>query len=211
MLLGAGACSTCLGRVEGGKDLEARLTTTVLLALGAIILIGVVVLYNQLIAKRQMVNNGWADIDVQLKRRADLIPRLVSVVQGYAAHEKQLFEDVAARRAAALAAGDDVATRSAAESELSRPVARLIAVAEAYPELKASQNFLDLQNELSATEDKIEMARRFFNGAVRELNIAVESFPTNLVAILGGIGAGQYFEIESANRAAPALHLGGDQ
>ncbi len=187
------------------------MTTFILLALAAVVLIGAVVLYNQLIAKRQMVNNGWADIDVQLKRRADLIPRLVSVVQGYAAHEKQLFADVAARRAAALAAGDDVATRGAAESELSRPVARLIAIAEAYPDLKASQNFLDLQNELSATEDKIEMARRFFNGAVRELNTAVETFPTNIVAALGAIRTRQYFEIESANRAAPALHLGGGQ
>jgi len=183
----------------------------ILLALGAIVLIGAVVLYNQLIAKRQMVNNGWADIDVQLKRRADLIPRLVSVVQGYAAHEKQLFEDVAARRAAALAAGDDVARRSATESELSRPVARLMAVAEAYPELKASGNFLDLQNELAATEDKIEMARRFFNGAVRELNTAVETFPSNVVAAVAGIAGRQYFEIEPAARAVPTLDVGGGQ
>lgn len=184
--------------------------TLILTAIVAIVLIGAVLLYNQLIAKRQMAHNGWSDIDVQLKRRADLIPRLVAVVQGYAAHEKQLFEDLATKRAAALAAGDDVATRGAAESELSRPVARLIAVAEAYPDLKASQNFLDLQNELSATEDKIEMARRFFNGAVRELNTAVETFPGNLVAGLASIKTRQYFEIESANRAAPALHLGGN-
>lgn len=177
----------------------------------AIILIGAVLLYNQLIAKRQMANNGWSDIDVQLKRRADLIPQLVTTVKAYAAHEKQLFEDVAAKRTAALAAGDDTLKRSAAESELSRPVARLIAVAEAYPELKASQNFLDLQKELSATEDKIEMARRFFNGAVRELNTAVETFPGNLVASAAGVKARTYFEIESANRAAPALHLDGRQ
>jgi LemA protein len=194
-----------------GDHLEARLTTIILLALAAIVLVGVVVLYNHLIAKRQMVKNGWADIDVQLKRRADLVPGLVSVVQAYAAHEKQLFEEVAARRAAALAAGDDVATRAAAESQLSHPVARLVAVAEAYPELKASQNFLELQNELSATEDRIEMARRFFNGAVRELNTAVEVFPTNVVAALAGVGARQYFEIASSDRAAPALHLGASQ
>lgn len=187
------------------------MATTIVLVIAIIAIIGFALLYNQLIAKRQLVNNGWADIDVQLKRRADLIPRLVSVVQGYAAHEKNLFADIAARRAAALAAGDDVAARGAAESELSRPVARLIAVAEAYPELKASQNFLELQSELSATEDKLEMARRFFNGAVGELNIAVESFPSNMVAALTSIRARTYFEIESANRAAPALGLGGDQ
>lgn len=186
------------------------MTTYILLAVVAVLLIAALLIYNNLIAKRQMAANGWSDIDVQLKRRADLIPSLVSIVQGYAAHEKQLFEDVAARRAAALAAGDDVASRGAAESELSRPVARLIAVAEAYPELKASQNFLDLQNELSATEDKIEMARRFYNGAVRELNIAVETVPGNIVAAIGGITQRQYFEIESANRAAPALNLGGN-
>lgn len=184
------------------------MTTIIVLALVAIALIAGVVLYNGLVAKLQMARNGWSDIDVQLKRRADLIPQLVTVVKAYAAHEKQLFEDVAARRAAALAAGDDVATRGAAESELSRPLARLVAVAEAYPELKASQNFLELQNELSATEDKIEMARRFYNGAVRELNTAVETVPGNIVAALAGVRTRAYFEIESANRAAPALGLG---
>lgn len=183
------------------------MTQLFLYAAIAVVLIAGIVIFNGLVAKRQMVNNGWADIDVQLKRRTDLIPQLVTAVKAYAAHEKQLFEDVAERRAAALAAGDNVATRSAAESELSRPLARLIAVAEAYPELKASQNFLDLQNELSATEDKIEMARRFFNGAVRELNTAVETFPSNLIAALFGMRQRAYFEIESANRAAPALGL----
>ncbi|MBC7767688.1 MAG: LemA family protein [Phycisphaerales bacterium] len=156
-----------------------------------------------------MASNGWADIDVQLKRRADLIPQLVTVVQAYAAHERQLFEDVAQKRGAALAAGDDALRRGAAESELSRPVARLIAVAEAYPDLKASQNFLDLQNELSDTEDKIEMARRFFNGAVRELNTAVETFPSNLVAAIAAIRARQYFEIGTADAAVPSINIGG--
>jgi len=165
----------------------------------------VVILFNRLIAKQQMTSNGWADIDVQLKRRADLIPRLVSTVQAYAAHERQLFEDVAVKRAAALAAGDDVAKRGGAETELSRPVARLIAVAEAYPDLKASQNFLDLQNELSDTENKIEMARRFYNGAVRELNTLVESFPSNIVAGLFNIAKRAYFEIGDADRTVPTV------
>lgn len=184
------------------------MTGLYLLAAIALVAIVVIVLFNQLIAKRQMANNGWADIDVQLKRRADLIPQLVTTVQGYAAHERQLFEDIAERRTAALAAGDDAAARGAAESDLSRPVGRLIALGEAYPELKANQNFLDLQSELSDTEDKIEMARRFYNGAVRELNTAVESFPSNLVAGLFGIGKRAFFEIEAAgDRAVPNVGM----
>ncbi|MBX3431010.1 MAG: LemA family protein [Hyphomonadaceae bacterium] len=151
-----------------------------------------------------MVNNGWADIDVQLKRRADLIPQLVTTVQGYAAHERQLFEEVAERRNAALAAGDNAAARGEAESALSKPVGRLIALGEAYPELKANQNFLELQKELSDTENKIEMARRFYNGAVRELNTAVESFPSNIVASTFGVAKRAFFEITNASdRAVP--------
>ena len=182
---------------------------TILLATIVVVaVIGLIIIYNDLIVKRQMTNNGWADIDVQLKRRSDLIPRLVSVVQGYAAHERTLFEDVAAKRGQALAAGDDPAKRGAAESELSKPVAKLIAVAENYPELKASQNFLDLQNELTDTENKIEMARRFYNGAVRELNTRVETFPSTIVAGISGITKRSYFEIENADRAVPQVDLG---
>ena len=181
------------------------LTQIILFAVLAAVLIGAVVIYNTLIAKRQMVNNGWADIDVQLKRRADLVPQLVRVVEAYAAHERQLFAEIAERRAKALAAGDDPSARGAAESEFARPVARLLAVAEAYPELKASQNFLDLQNELSETEDKIEMARRFYNGAVRELNTAVETFPGNLVAGASAVKQRKYFEIGEADRAVPQV------
>jgi LemA protein len=172
------------------------------------VLAGVAVLYNHLIGRRQMANNGWADIDVQLKRRADLIPQLVIVVQAYAAHERQLFADIAQKRGQALAAGDDPARRGAAESELSRPVARLMAVAEGYPDLKANQNFLDLQNELSDTENKIKMARRFYNGAVRELNTAAETFPSNVVAGLFAIKRRSYFEIETADRTTPQIELG---
>lgn len=175
--------------------------------LGVVLAVAAVFLYNGLIARRQMTNNGWSDIDVQLKRRADLVPQLVSVVQGYAAHERQLFADIAAKRAQALAAGDDVSRRGAAEADFARPVGRLIAVAEAYPELKASQNFLDLQNQLAETENKIEMARRFYNGAVRELNIAVESFPSNLVAAIGGVSKRAFFEIAVGDAAVPQVGL----
>lgn len=174
----------------------------------AIMAVGAIVLFNGLIAKRQMANNGWADIDVQLKRRADLVPQLVSTVQGYAAHEKQLFEDVAAKRTQALAAGDDPSARGAAESELSKPLGRLIAVAEGYPELKASQDFLELQRALADTENKIEMARRFYNGAVRELNTAVETFPGNVIAGAANVTQRKFFEIDAASAAAPTIQLG---
>jgi LemA protein len=184
------------------------LTQIILFALGAIVLVGAVVIYNALIAKRQMANNGWADIDVQLKRRADLVPQLVRVVEAYAAHERQLFAEIAERRAAALAAGDDPKARGAAESEFSRPVSRMMAVAEAYPDLKASGNFLELQKELSDTEEKIEMARRFYNGAVRELNTNVESFPPNIIAGASGIKQRAYFEIDTADRAVPEVKVG---
>ncbi|MFT3726456.1 MAG: LemA family protein [Terricaulis sp.] len=180
------------------------------LVLGIVVvaLIAAGVLFNGLIAKRQMVKNGWADIDVQLKRRADLVPQLVSVVQGYAAHERQLFEDIAAKRTAALAAGDDPARRGESETAFARPIGKLIAVAEAYPELKASQNFLQLQNALADTENKIEMARRFYNGAARELNTAVETVPSNIVAGLAGVHAAPFFQIGAGEGAAPQISLG---
>ncbi len=166
------------------------------------------VLYNLLVKRRQMVNNGWSDIDVQLKRRADLIPPLVTVVKGYAAHERKLFEEIAEKRSAAMAAGDNATARGQAESALSQPVARMIAVAEDYPELKASGNFLELQKQLAETEDKIEMARRFYNGAVRELNTLAESFPVNFIAAPFGFSKRDYFEIKTADRAAPQIELG---
>ena len=167
---------------------------------------GLVLIYNRLVNLRQMAVSGWADIDVQLKRRADLIPNLVSAVKGYAKHEKQLFSEIAEKRGAALAAGDNPKARGEAESALSRNTGKLLAVAEDYPELKASQNFLDLQNELSETEDKIEMARRYYNGATRMLNTAVQSFPTNLVAGIFGFSESEYFEMEG-DRSAPKVEV----
>jgi LemA protein len=190
-------------------DSMTILVIAVVIVVGIGIGIGVIVIFNTLIAKRQMAHNGWSDIDVQLKRRADLIPQLVSTVQGYAAHERALFADIAKKRSAALAAGDDPAKRGAAESELSQPVGRLLAVAESYPDLKASGNFLELQRQLADTEDKIEMARRFYNGAVRELNTSVETFPANVVAGLFGVGKRSYFEITNeADRTLPHVTAG---
>lgn len=178
-----------------------------IIALIVAVAAAVIIIFNLLVKRRQLVNNGWADIDVQLKRRADLIPQLVRTVQGYAAHEHALFEDIAERRSVALAAGDDPAARAAAESALSKPIARMIAVAEDYPELKASGNFLDLQKALSETENKIEMARRFYNGAVRELNTLASSFPANFIAGVFGFEKRAYFEIETADRAVPSAAM----
>ena len=181
----------------------------VVLGILAAILAFVIILFNQLVGKRNMVNNGWADIDVQLKRRSDLIPQLVTTVQAYASHERQLFEDVIMKRNAALQAGDHPGARGSTESALAAPVGKLIALAEDYPDLKANENFKDLQTELAATENKIEMARRFYNGAVREMNVAVESFPGNLVAGAFGFGRRHFFEIEMSDRALPEIDLGG--
>ena len=172
-----------------------------------LLLIGAVLIFNKLVALRQMTENGWSDIDVQLKRRADLIPRLVSTVKGYASHERKLFEDVTAKRMQALAAGNNPRERGVAESRLKRPVGRIIALAEDYPDLKASGNFLELQEELSDTEDKIEMARRFYNGAVRELNTKIRTIPSNLVAGPMGFKTRDYFEINVEDTAAPDVEF----
>ncbi len=173
----------------------------------ALLLVGIALIFNQLVQARQMVNNGWADISVQLKRRADLIPRLVETVKGYAMHERQLFSDVIEKRNAALKAGDNPEARGAAEGALVKPVTRLFAVAEDYPDLKSADNFLELQVELTETEDKIEMARRFYNGAVRQLNTKVESVPSNFVAGPFGFKKALYFEIMEADYAVPEVDL----
>lgn len=163
--------------------------------------------YNILVRKRQMADNGWADIDVQLKRRADLIPQLVTTVKGYAAHERALFEEIAERRNAALSAGDNLSARGDAESALSRPVRQLVALAEDYPDLKANTNFLELQRQLAETEDKIELARRFYNGAVRELNTLIQTVPANFVAGAFGFASRAYFQASDGDRATPSVSM----
>ncbi len=180
----------------------------ILIAVLAIIALAIVVLYNRLVGKRQMTDNGWSDIDVQLKRRADLIPPLVETVKGYAAHERALFAEIAEKRGAAMAAGDDPAARGAAEGALTRPVGRLFALAENYPDLKANANFLDLQRQLAETENKLEMARRFYNGAVRELNTMIGTIPANFIANAFGFKERHYFEAGEDDRAAPAVKVG---
>lgn len=173
--------------------------------IGIIILIGVIVVviwvamaFNGLVALKNRAKEAWADIDVQLKRRYDLIPNLVETVKGYATHERELFEKVTAARANAMNA-QGIGAKGDAENMLSGTLKSLFAVSENYPELKASQNFLALQNELTDTEDKIQAARRFYNTNVRDLNISVESFPTNVLANAFGFKQMELFQ--TANEA----------
>lgn len=169
-----------------------------------------VVIYNGLVKARQMVREAWSGIDVQLKRRADLIPNLLETVKGYASHEKDTLAEVTEMRTRAqgVPAGD-VAGRAAAEGMLSQALGKLFAVAEAYPDLKANENFRDLQQSLDKMETEIQMARRYYNGAARDLNVQVESFPSNLVANTFKFEQADYFEIENdADRAVPEVDFG---
>ena len=159
-----------------------------------------VAMYNRLVTLRQRVREAWSDIDVQLKRRYDLIPNLVETVKGYAAHEKGVFESVTQARANAISAGatGSPEQRAQAENVLTGALRSVFAVAEAYPQLQASQNFRDLQENLTATEDKIAFARRFYNGNVRDYNTGLQTFPTNILAGMFGFTAEQYFELADA-------------
>ena len=165
-----------------------------------------IVLYNRLVRARQMAAEGWSGIDVQLKRRADLVPNLVETVQGYATHERELLQRVTELRNQARAvAPDDVAARAQAEGLLGGALGRLLAVVENYPDLKANQNFLQLQEQLAMIENEIQMARRYYNGATRDLNVLVESFPSNLVAGWTGFARRAFFETDEASRAVPQV------
>lgn len=169
-----------------------------------------IMVYNSLVKARQMVREAWSGIDVQLKRRSNLIPNLVETVKGYASHEAETLEEVTKMRTAAGAVDrSDVAGRSAAEGMLGMALGRLMAVAEAYPDLKANENFRDLQASLETVEDEIQMSRRYYNGTARDLNTKVESFPSNLVAGQFGFRQADYFEIENAaERAVPTVDFG---
>jgi len=171
--------------------------TTFIIVLAVIILLWVIYTYNRLITLRNRTKEAWADIDVQLKRRYDLIPNLVETVKGYAAHERELFEKVTEARTKAMAA-QTVKEKGEAENFLSQTLKSLFAVAENYPDLKASVNFLELQRELTDTENKIQAARRFYNGNVRDLNIKIESFPSNIIAKIFNFQKAEFFEIEEA-------------
>jgi LemA protein len=170
-----------------------------------ILLIWFIVIYNRLIRWRNLIREAWSGIDVQLKKRHDLIPNLVETVKGYSKHEQQLFKEIAETRSRSLNT-EGVKEKGQIENSLTQNIRSLFAVAESYPDLKASQNFLDLQKDLVAVEDNLEMARRYYNGAVRNLNILVESFPSLLVANSGGFKREEYFEIETASeRETPGV------
>jgi LemA protein len=183
--------------------------STVMLGLLGVLVIWVVGIYNLLVRLRQHVRDSWAGIDTELKRRYDLIPNLVSTVKGYAAHEREVLEAVTEARSRAVAATGPPRDQAIEENGLVGALRRLFAVAEGYPELKASENFLALQKELANTEDRIQATRRFYNGNVRDLNTRIEVFPSNLIAALFRFQPAEFFEIEDAGvRAAPRVDLG---
>jgi len=179
----------------------------IVLAIVVVLVLYSIVAYNGLIRRRNQVENGWAQIDVQLKRRIDLIPNLVETVKAYAAHESGVFEAVAQARAQALGARG-VAAAATADVAMTAALTGLFGIAEAYPELRASENFQRLQAELSDTEDKIAAARRYYNTTVRRFNSLIQSVPTNVIARLGGFREREFFRIEDdADRAPVAVNL----
>jgi LemA protein len=179
----------------------------VIVVLAMLLLAGVLV-YNRLVALRARVNNGWSQIDVQLRRRYDLIPNLVKTVQGYASHEREVFENVTAARARAIDA-DAVPDQANAENQVTRGLRQLMAVAENYPELKANENFLALQEELTGTESKIAFARQFYNDQVMRLNTLIGSFPSNVIASAFGFETREFFDIDDPVRAPSEVEFPG--
>jgi len=173
----------------------------------AIIVIWLIITFNGLVKLKNRGKEAWADIDVQLKRRYNLIPNLVETVKGYAAHEKIVFEKVTEARSKAMGA-KNIKEKGEAENLLTNTLKSLFAVSENYPELKASENFLELQKELRDTEDKIQAARRFYNGNVRDLNIKIESFPANIVATIFAFKRMELFELaETKERETPRVNF----
>lgn len=181
--------------------MKSMTTLYIVLALVAVVLAWLVGTYNGFIRLVNRTKEAWADIDVQLKRRYDLIPNLVETVKGYATHESSAFENVTKARAAAMSAGG-AAAKGQAENMLTNALKSVFAVAEAYPDLKANTNFLELQRELSDTENKIMAARRFYNTNVRDLNTAIESFPGNVIAGSFHFGKMELFELGAEDAAA---------
>jgi len=178
--------------------------TTIIIIIVAVIAFWLILTYNRLIALRNRAKEAWSDIDVQLKRRYNLIPNLVETVKGYATHERELFEKVTKARVLAMQA-QTVEEKGKAENALSSTLKSLFAVAENYPDLKASTNFLELQRELRDTEDKIQAARRFYNTNVRDLNIKIQSFPVNLIAGIFNFKKMDFFEVEEAGKEVPKV------
>ncbi|GAB4140838.1 MAG: LemA family protein [Sphingomonadales bacterium] len=175
----------------------------ILIGLGGLLLGYVVIVYNGLVSLRQRVNAAWSDIDVQMKRRYNLVPNLVETAKGYAAHERETLDAVVRARNEAAANTGTPAQQAASENMLAGALKSLFALSEAYPDLKANQNFADLQRSLNEIEDHIQNARRYYNATARDINTKVEQFPSNLVARQFGFGQAEYFEIEDAAARAP--------
>ncbi|MBU8881592.1 LemA family protein [Kaistella sp. DKR-2] len=181
--------------------------TVILIILAATVLFFLygISIYNRLVKLRTMVQEAWSSIDVMLKKRHDLIPNLVETVKGYATHERETFDSVTRARAAAMSA-NTIQEKEAAEKNLNQAMMNLNAVAEQYPDLKANTNFLQLQGELSALEGDIEKSRRYYNGTVRENNILVDTFPSNIIANIFSFAKSAFFELENAaERAVPSV------
>lgn len=182
----------------------------IVLGVIAVIVLWAIVTYNRFIRLVQQAREAWADIDVQLKRRYDLIPNLIETVKGYAAHERETFDAVTNARAEATKVHVDpsnitpeqIQAMAGAESALTQSLGKLLAVAEAYPDLKANENFLELQRELTDTENKIQAARRFYNGNVRDLAIGLQSFPANTIGNMFNFKEEEYFELDDSSEAA---------
>jgi LemA protein len=176
--------------------------TILFIILGIVVLLALYVMaqYNGLVKLRNRIENGWAQIDVQLKRRYDLIPNLIETVKGYAAHEKSTLDAVIQARNSAMNAGGGVAGKAAAEAGLSGTLKSLFALSEAYPDLKANQNFMNLQEELTGTEDKIAYARQYYNDEVRVYNTKTQTFPSSLIANNFGFKQREYFQIDEASK-----------
>jgi LemA protein len=181
---------------------EAQVAGIIILVILVVILVMLISIYNGLVQLRVRCDSAWSDIDVQLKRRHDLIPNLVETVKGYAAHEKGTFENIAKFRSQAMQASSP-ADKAAAENQLTGALKSLFAVAENYPELKASDQFTDLQRSLSQTEDSIQNARRYYNAVVRDLNTKIQSFPSNILAGMFGFTPRQFFEISEPTDREP--------
>jgi LemA protein len=172
----------------------------ILLGIVVLVVLAGVVAYNRFVSQKNLIRDAWANIDTELRRRYDLIPNVVETVKGYAAHEREVFENVTRARAAATATTGSPAEQAAAEGPLVAALRQLFAVVENYPELKANQNFLALQSELTNTEDRLQTARRFYNANVREYNRRVQSFPSNVIANMFDFHEEEFFEVDEALR-----------
>ncbi|MGD8305586.1 MAG: LemA family protein [Ignavibacteria bacterium] len=179
----------------------------ILIVIGAVLLLWAIITYNLFIRDKNLIREAWSGIDVQLKRRHNLIPNLVTTVEGYSSHERNLLNEITSKRAKTVDI-NDIKEKSVAEADLSGMLKNLFAVVENYPDLKANENFLDLQNQLVEIEDQIQYARRYYNGTVRRYNIRVESFPANLIAGIFNFKQKVYFEITLATeRKTPEVEL----